>query len=188
MCFFKGRLGVVMAGQTKRRLDFNKKVLDVRAVGPVTGRAAFCLFDFMNNLFLVILLFVTQITGLIAFCFHQVASLRSMGIMAEDAFASIYRCMNVGLIQSQFFSTVAGETDLVSFLLEQELRNHTMPQVAVLALSLLDHGVDILHAHVFVHKFLVAVKTFPSGKPRLPLRCRRGSQGSLLWSLRAGIQ
>lgn len=35
-----------------------------------------------------------------------------------------------------------------------------MSQVAVLALSLLDNSMDVLHSKVFVYKFLVAIETF----------------------------
>ena len=37
----------------------------------------------------IVLFFMTLITGLIAFCFHQVTCLRGMGIMAENALPSV---------------------------------------------------------------------------------------------------
>jgi len=71
---------------------------------------------------------------------------------------------------------VAGETDLVSLLLEQEFRNHAMPPVAVLALSLFDNGMDVLHAEVFIRKFLVTIQTLLAGKPSLRVRSLSSSQ------------
>jgi len=45
---------------------------------------------------------------------------------------------------------MAGVADFIPLFLQEELRNHAMPKMTVLAFLLLDHGVDILHPHVLI--------------------------------------
>jgi len=99
MGLFKRSLGAVVASKAKRSFSLQQQVLLVGTVRGMASGAAFCCLEgLMNNLLLKNLFLMTQETGLIALCFHQVASLRSMGVMAEDAFASTDCCMNLGFI------------------------------------------------------------------------------------------
>jgi len=52
----------------------------------------------MKDLLLVGFLFVTQVAGLTAFCLEQVACLRRMGVVAEDASARLQSGVHVGLV------------------------------------------------------------------------------------------
>ena len=117
MRFLKWRLGTVMTCETKGGFDFNKKVLFIRAVGKVTGRAAFRLFDLVNNLLLEIFLLVTLKAGLVTLGFKQATCLGGMGIMAYSAFGSLESRVNILLIEANLLFSVAGITDLAPFLL-----------------------------------------------------------------------
>jgi hypothetical protein len=93
--------------------------------------------------------------------------------------------MHVWFIQSYFFFTVAGIADLISFFLQYEFGYNPMAEMAVFTLALFHIGMHILHPHVFISKFLVAVEAvFPW---KLLPRCCPSSQGSLPRCLGAGI-
>jgi hypothetical protein len=78
----------------------------------MAGGATF-LPNFMEHFLFVILFFMTLITGLVAFCFHQVARLRGMGIMAQNASPFAQGSMDLGFIQPHFFFAVARIADLI---------------------------------------------------------------------------
>ena len=79
--------------------------------------------------------------------------------MAERAVSGLQGRMDVWLCQPYLLLAVAGKAESVARLLQQQLRNYPVTDMAILALLLLDDGVNTLHAEVFFCKFGVAVET-----------------------------
>ena len=70
--------------------------------------------------------------------------------------------MHARLVQLQVLDRMAAITELVPVLLENELRHKAVPKVALLTLSLVDHGVDVAHRKIFFDEFLVTVEALLS--------------------------
>lgn len=157
MSLLKGGLCAVVAAKAKGRFRLHQKFFQIRAVGGVAGGAAL-LPDLMKHLLLVALFLVALKTRLIPFCFQQSAELRGVRIMALNAFPSLQGGMDIGLVHPDLVFAVARVADFISFFLEDQFRHQTMPEMAILAFFLFDRGMDSLHPHVLVSKFLVTVE------------------------------
>ena len=158
MGFLKMSLGAVMAAKAEWSLSLYQKVFLVRTVGKVASGAPFLLEDLMYNFLFEIFLLMALITDFIAFCLQQVFRLGGMGIMTLNAFSPLQHGMNIRLVHPYFIFTVAGIADLISFFLKNQFRYQTVPEMAIFALLLFDRSMYILHCHIFVGKFLVAVE------------------------------
>ena len=117
MSLLKGWFVIVMTAQTEGGLRLHQKIFLVRTVSKVAGGAAF-LSNFMDHFLLVVLFLMALIAALIALCFHQMACLRGVRVMAESAFPFAQGGMDIGFIQSYLFFAMAGKTDFIPLLLE----------------------------------------------------------------------
>ncbi len=82
-----------------------------------------------------------------------------MRIVAGRAFSAIQRRMKVLFGNPDLFLRVAIEAQVVAVLFQDEFGHDAMPQMAILALFLLDDRMNILHAEVFFSELRVAVET-----------------------------
>ena len=64
---------------------------------------------------------------------------------------------------------MAFETELVAFLLEEELAHDPVPNVTILTFPVFDDGVHVAHRKIFLDEFLVAVQALLSLE--LPFLC-----------------
>jgi hypothetical protein len=70
--------------------------------------------------------------------------------------------MHARRIQLQILDRMAGITELVPVLLENEFGHNPVPNVALLTLSLLDHCVDVAHRKILFDELLVTVEALLS--------------------------
>ena len=82
-------LAAFVAGEAERCFRLLQKVFFVAAVGKMTCGTALCLAYLMNDFLFVVFLLVAQIADSITLRIQQVASLRSMGVVAGGAFAGL---------------------------------------------------------------------------------------------------
>ena len=133
-----------MTSNTKWRLRFHQKVLLIRTMGEMTGRTAL-LPHFMSYLLFIILLLVTLKASFVPFGLQKVTELGSMGVMTLTAFPSLQSSMDIRFIHPYLILTVAGIADFVAFFLEDELRNQSVPEMAILAFLVFDGCMDCFH-------------------------------------------
>ena len=185
---FERCLVTIMTPQAERSLTFHQKILLIRTVSKMAGGASF-IPNFVGHFLFIILFLMTLITSLVAFCLHQVARLRGMGIMAESAIPFVQNSMDMRFIQPYLFFAMAGIADLIPLFLQEEFWNHPMPEVTVLAFLLFDNGVDTLHSEVLIRKFLVAVEAILPRKPPFATRglCSSSKGPGCGRRLRSGI-
>jgi hypothetical protein len=72
--------------------------------------------------------------------------------------------MHHRFVKSYFLFFMAGIAHLIPRLFEEKLGNDAVPQVALLALFLLDGGMYIFHPEVSVSELAVTIETFFAGK------------------------
>ena len=75
--------------------------------------------------------------------------------------------MHHRVVKSDFLFVMAGIAHLIPRLFEEKLGNDAVPQVALLALFLLDGGMYIFHPEVGVGELGVAVEAFLADKGSL---------------------
>lgn len=80
--------------------------------------------------------------------------------MTGNAGILFERRMHVSGIELQILNRVAGVAKLVPFLLQEELTDDPVAEMAVLTLSVFHAGMDVLHREILVRELLVAVEAF----------------------------
>ena len=87
-----------------------------------------------------------------------------MRVVATYAFASFYSRMDHGFVQAYLLFWVAGEAHLISWLLEQQLRDYTVSQMTFLTFFLFHNRMYTFHPDVFICKLLMTVQTILAGE------------------------
>jgi hypothetical protein len=103
---------------------------------------------------------VALIAELAPFGLEQVIGLRRVGIMAERALSSsLQGCVNMCLVHPDLFFGMACVADLVPDILENELGDNAVAEVAILAFLFFYDRVHIFHRKVLLCKLGMAIKT-----------------------------
>jgi hypothetical protein len=151
-----------MAGTAEGRLRFDEQVRLGGTVGQVAGPAPVLGQNLMNDLVLVLFLFMAGIADLLPLRLKETRRLGSVGIMAGYAIAFLEGGMNIGFVQPELRLAMAGIADLVPYFFQDQLRHDAVTQVATLALACLHVLMHVSHRKIFVGEFLVTVQTpFP---------------------------
>lgn len=153
---------LVVTGKAEGHFRLCQQIALIRTVRKMARSAAPCLERLVHDLFLIGPSRMALITDLVAFTGEQVRRLRRVGIMAEGALPRLERRMHARLVHPDLFFAVTSIAEVVSFLFQDQFRDDAVPQVAVLAFLLLDHGMHVFHREVLALELGVAVKTvFP---------------------------
>ena len=108
---------------------------------------------------------------------EHVGGVRPVGVVAGDALAVLQHRVDVRLVHADRLLLVAPVAEGVAALLQEELRDEAVPEVAVLALPVLHRLVRVLQGGELVGRRLVAVEALLLLELLLRLRRdRRGEQ------------
>src|SRR3990170_6165052 len=162
---------LVVTGKAERRFRPCQQIAFIRTVRNMARSAAPGLEGLMHYFFLIGPSRMALIADLVAFTRKQVGRLRRVRIMAEGALPRLERRMNARLVHPDLFFAVARVAEVVSFFFQDQFRDDPVPEVAVLAFLLLDHGMHVFHREVLALELGVAVETLFPGE--FPLRQRR---------------
>jgi hypothetical protein len=99
-----------------------------------------------------------------------------MWIMAFSTFPFRQSGVQKSFIKPDLLLVVAQVTELISLLFQNQLGYQTVPEMAGLAVLLLERRMKIPHRQIFVCEFLVTVEAGFSGQPS-PFCCGSPSQG-----------
>jgi hypothetical protein len=144
------------------RLRLDEQVRFGGAVGAVTDPAPLLLEDRVDYLLLISVFLMARIACLRAFRLQKVAPRGAVGVVAGRALPGFQDRVYLRLVQPDFFPAVAGVAQFVPVLFQQELGDDPVPEMTVLAFSILHAGVQILEGKIFLGKLLVAVEaSFP---------------------------
>src|SRR5213075_2876485 len=89
---------------------------------------------------------------------EQKPRVRRVRVVAGGAVAVLQDLVHHRLVEADRLFLVTGEAELASALLEEQLRHDAVPEVAFLALLLLDDLVDVFLRQDLVAELLVAVE------------------------------
>ena len=98
-------------------------------------------------------------------CLKQFALGGGVGIVASDAAVGLERGMHDGLVHPDLLLGMAFVAALVAALLQQQLGDHAMAEVALLAVFLLCRGVHVGKGQHFFCKLGMAVQTLLLREP-----------------------
>jgi hypothetical protein len=174
MPFLESCLVTGVAGKTKGRIIGFKEIGFIRAVGEVAGVTTFLLQYLVYYFLLKIFLFMALVAKFTAFCLEKMSRRRCMGIVAVGASSFCQGGVHHRFVETYLVWLVAGIAHLIPGILEQQLGNYTVPQMATLAFFLLDGSVHIFHPQVGVGKLGVTVETVLAGEGSFAGRGRAG--------------
>ena len=160
----EGCLVTSMAGKAKGRIIGFKEIGFIRAMGEVAGVTTFLLQYLVYYFLLKIFLFMALVAKFTAFCLEKISGRRCMGIVAIDASSFFQGGVHHRFVETYLVWLVAGIAHLIPGILEQQLGNYTVPQMATLAFFLLDGSVHIFHPQVGIGKLGVTVETVLAGE------------------------
>jgi hypothetical protein len=149
----------VMAGNAQFRRLGGEQVLLRGGVGGVALQAALVVDDRVDDFAAVFPFIVAGETDRIPLFRQEVRLIRGMRIVAGNAFPLAHSGMDVALIQLQVLDLVAGVAEVIALFLQNELCHHPMAKMALLALFLRHHLVDVLSGKILIGKIRVAVQT-----------------------------
>jgi hypothetical protein len=170
------RLGGVALG-AELPLVGQQEGLLIGRMGGVASDAPVLGHDRVDDLPLERLALVAAVAGLGALGLQHVRRVRAVGVVALDAGAALQDRVDDLLVQADRLAIVAAQAELVPGLLQHQRRDDAVPQVAVLALPLLDRGVEHLRAVVLLGELLVALHAVLLLEAPLRRRRRRREHG-----------
>ncbi len=106
----------------------------------------------MDDLFLKFVFLVALVTECAACGFQQIVFPGGVRVVAVDAFAFFQGRVHHGFFHSDFGLVMAGIAGLIARSFQEQLRDDTVPQVAVLTFFFLDDGMHIFERQVFFRK------------------------------------
>jgi hypothetical protein len=154
----------LMAGNAQFSGFSGEQIFFFRCMGVVTTQAAFVLDYLVNDFPVVSFFFMTLKADRIPASFQEICFVGGMRIVAGNASAFSHGGMDILLVHIQVFNLVAGEAEFIPLFLENKLCHHAMPEMAVFALLLRNHLVDILSGKVLLRKVRMAVQAALLGK------------------------
>jgi len=126
-----------VAGQAEALRFLREEVLMVRAVRLMTWPATVLFHYLVPDGPLEILPVVTLETDLFLHGAKEVIEIRGMGIMAGSTVAGFDRCVSIFSVELQILFTVAGNTERISFILQDQFSHQAVPQMALFTVPLL---------------------------------------------------
>ena len=127
-------------------------------MSPVACPAPLLGKDRVNNLSFVLFPVVTDIAELASIPGKQVIEIRCVRVMALCTFSGLKCGMDLSLVHSNNPLAVAFEAQGIPDLLQKQLWNKSMPEMAVLAFPFLCGRVDGFFPQILFGEFLVAVQ------------------------------
>jgi len=147
-----------VAGKAKRRLCTGEQVGVFRPVGEVAAAAPFLLEYGMDDLPLERFFRMALVARLRAFRLEEMASIRSVRVVAGGAVSLPERRMDIWKGKTDRLLAVTDQAQIGPLFLQEDLRNDPVTQVAFLALSLLHQTVHGFPLEVFLREILVAIE------------------------------
>lgn len=111
----------------------------------------------MYHFLFELLLRVALITKIAPFGFKQVIRLRCVRVMAERTLPIFQRCVNMSLVGPDLLLAVTGIAGLIPDILQNELGDDAVAEMAILAFFFFDDNVHIFHRKIFLLEFSMAV-------------------------------
>lgn len=158
--FLEGFLLAVVTGQAESRVRGPQQVRLGGTVGNMAYLASAGLKRFVHHFLFEQLLRMALIAKVAPFRLEQVVGLGCMRVVAERALPVFQHAVDMGLGQPELLFAVAGVTNLIADILENELGDDAVTKVAAFAFLFLCHRMDVLHRKIFFLEFGMAVKAF----------------------------
>jgi hypothetical protein len=124
----------------------------------------------MDVFLLIVFLLVALIAYVVPLRLEQMGVLGRVGVVTEGAFPHFQGNMDARLIHRDLVFGMTAKADLIPLLLEKQLGNDAVPEVAIFTFLFFDHRVHIFQGEILVGKFFVAVHALFLGE----LLCRKG--------------
>jgi hypothetical protein len=172
---FEGGVIAFMARNAELCRCHGEQIRLCRGVCAMALPAAVIFNPVVHDVARIILLLVTLEADRTPLGAQQIRRIRCVRIVARYAGALLEgRVYSLG-VESEIFGAVTFETDLVAFLLQQELTHNAVSKVAIFALAILHDFVNIRHRKILPDVFFVTIQTFFAFEFSL-LRVRRGRE------------
>ncbi|MEJ2365227.1 MAG: hypothetical protein P8017_11220 [Deltaproteobacteria bacterium] len=164
MSLLESCLVASMATKAKGRIIGFKEIGFIRAMGEMAGVTTFLLQYLVYHFLLKIFLFMALVAKFTAFCLEKISGRRCMGIVAVGASSFFQGGVHHRFVETYLVRFVAGIAHLIPGILKEQLGDYAVPQMATLALFLLDRIVHIFHPQVGIGKLGVTVETVLAGE------------------------
>jgi hypothetical protein len=158
VCILERGGAAVVAGLTELARRVDEQIRFRRGVREVASPASLLLEDFVLDLLGVVLLLVALEADRVPFCTQKVRRVGCMRVVARDAALALQGRVDSGDVELHVLDAMAFVAELVPTILEKQLPDDPVAQVAGVALPVLDDLVNAVLGEILLDELVVTVQ------------------------------